>query len=60
MNKWQDIKTAPRNGGRILCCKQGMLWVLVAYREDDGDGRCFTQGRPCYPTHWMPCPEPPK
>lgn len=69
--KWMDIKTAPRDGTRILGygdCYYGVSitswcdiwreWVCEAETADDGHG---WSGHDTFkPTHWMPLPKPPE
>jgi hypothetical protein len=58
MADWQPIETAP-HGGQVLVYEARHQRVRVANFNED---RWVT--RPgdfaCYPTHWMPLPEPPK
>jgi hypothetical protein len=60
-DKWISVKDQlPDNGTPVLICHHQDLWVCCGER----DGRqWFNQfddsGVPCYPTHWMPLPEPP-
>jgi len=69
MSEWQTIETAPRDGsiliGRGSCDPHDSDNMLAAamrfhgecwWRENAGAG--FTA--PCYPTHWLPMPAPPK
>lgn len=71
---WQDIATAPRDGGRALLvwCPENLCTYLVywgAYHNDDGSAygrRCegwviFGRGGPLNktPTMWRPLPAPP-
>lgn len=71
--QWQPIETAPKDGTRILLCKQagyGIAWAGLGYwfnREPcPHDPPCkpgahlgWTDGLDTYstPTHWMPLPD---
>jgi hypothetical protein len=76
MSDWQPIKTAPKDGTRVL-----LVWeygLVLAHWTDDAafkqcafgpgwevdrsEGDCWYAFslRPDQPTHWMPLPEPPK
>lgn len=64
MSKWQDIKTAPKDGRPVLLDNPDWhsrvmrgAWDAhqVAWRVHGFGGCPATQ-----PTHWMPLPEPPK
>lgn len=75
MSKWQDIKTAPRDGRlalvyRPLALNSGDQPVAVK-RLVKGNQFCWESTVPpgakpfnptdgaCHVTHWMPIPEPP-
>lgn len=63
MNQWQDITTAPKDGtevdlwtafGRVTGAKfVDGKWV--EWFDRDGEWIAVDQ-----PSHWMPCPEPPR
>lgn len=48
--KWRPIKTAPRDGTKVLVCYANKYiatdWYPFRHLDE--------------PTHWMPLPEPPK
>ena len=58
INRWQSIETAPRDGTWILGGHTGDVRII---RYSDIDGWINVHGNRvvCYPTHWMPLPEPP-
>lgn len=64
MNSWQPIKTAPRDGTRIIAwCGDyaDVCFIPYAYGED----RWMTDSRISFggweePTHWMPLPDKPE
>ncbi len=69
-NKWQTIKTAPKDGTRILLYCEGCViegyfyqnytrkgWDVVIL-SSHGCGCC--SGDLEEPTHWMPLPQPPE
>lgn len=64
---WRSIKTAPKDGTKILAWDASDKRYVVALWEtyydggkwlvpDSAEGECFPVGV----THWMPLPEPPK
>ncbi len=72
--EWQRIETAPKDGSEFLVCRMGFgglnisSWGVCRPQED---GYRANGGLPCWrnsdkdkmipiPTHWMPCPQPPK
>lgn len=64
--KWETIKTAPKDGTRILALSNGWVEVVAWRKMHDGfqnwgtdDESVYCQGQ-YNPTHWMPLPEPPK
>lgn len=68
--RWRPIKTAPRDGTKILVgrftvssSKKGLIEVDWWRTEKDNAGFIgFGRFHPIYwpPTHWQPLPEPPK
>jgi hypothetical protein len=57
---WQPIKTAPRDGTKIL----SFVWTIyqggvVVAHWDDNDGFIDCDSDFWEPTHWLPLPEPP-
>lgn len=61
MSEWQPIKTAPKDGTKVLVA-EGKIWMAVAWfwpchmywTEVAASGMKLNN-----PTHWMPLPEPP-
>lgn len=72
MSEWQSIESAPRDGTRVLLCEivqcpVKRYWVTEGWYSVEHKGWWEANidpldyvGRQCYPTHWMPLPEPPK
>ena len=66
--EWQDIETAPKDGGKIDVYFNGAGRITdVYYRTKGIAGWCRDHGFPQQttvffdsPTHWMPLPSPPK
>lgn len=69
MSEWQPIKTAPRDGRKILVFEPkeeifGGNWVDVVFWGYNGHARGWLAANDehlsCdHPTHWMPLPDPP-
>lgn len=59
-NAWQPIETAPRDGTTPILL-HGHGGTLIGIRPIDcpNDAACDMLGLACYPTHWMPLPQPP-
>ena len=55
---WQPIETAARTNHRyvLVWAETGGYYVALWHR---GEWRHGEKGRPVFPTHWMPLPEPP-
>jgi hypothetical protein len=75
MNRWQKIKTAPKNGAPGSSSRWLLLFgsgsgfaqcVFVGYWGANGrdDEECWREvgwrGTPAQPTHWQRLPEPPE
>lgn len=66
VEKWQLIKTAPKDGTRILL--YGRIGLMAAdnvrfigrFDRNDAHWRADRTRRICAPTHWMPLPQPPR
>lgn len=62
MTDWQPIETAPKDGTHFLAYEETGDMYRAAYGRD-GKLRNFG-GQPVVmppePTHWAPCPTPPK
>lgn len=61
--EWKTIDSAPKDGTRFLSY-DGKLKV-VSWQKSDHNGFYFFEGpyyegRPTFPTHWMPLPPPPQ
>ena len=62
LNKWQPIETAPSNKAVLLHqpdpSGSHSGWIFIGINRKD---RWYQlPSRECYPTHWMPLPEPPE
>ena len=59
--EWQPIETAPKDGTDILTyAKFGGISVRY-WGEGDDEGMAWQPRiRGCFPTHWMPLPNPPE
>ena len=67
--KWKSIKSAPRDGTRILLYAKSKIdhayYMAPGYYDDSPklsnyDSGPWEWGLTIKPTHWMPLPEPPK
>ena len=71
MTDWQLIKTAPRDGTRVLVYAERVVGE-ASYRLDEdeggpdawwwsrsGPGTSHLGDSPIHPSHWMPLPTPP-
>jgi hypothetical protein len=63
--EWQPIKTAPKDGRRVLIFQPGKKIKLGEWQDmsrlwpNSVVGWKCTNGNFHAPTHWMPLPEPP-
>lgn len=58
--EWLPIETAPKDGERVLICKEGEDWVIIAFWGSIYSAvDAWTQGNDSEykPTHWMPLPK---
>ena len=63
MADWQPIETAPREQAVLVCepRRVGAGSYLLVARSRDGKSWWSIPGvYNCYPTHWMPLPDPPR
>jgi hypothetical protein len=61
--KWQDISTAPKDGGFEPFGYEVLTWDgdTVRVAEHFADDLWITSGQPGHtPTHWQPLPSPPQ
>src|SRR5688572_10515311 len=61
MYKWQSIKTAPKDGKRIIIYSTDKL-IMLAYHlfdDDKGDAIWFNGRNSFKATHWCELPSPP-
>lgn len=56
--QWEPIKTAPKDGTRILMVSAPWNTVRIAWFDEPHDS--WTYSSVHEPTHWMPLPDPPK
>ncbi len=59
---WQPIKTAPKDGTRILIRASYGIGVMYGRWRERHGRFAFAEccGRNVDPTHWMPLPKPPE
>jgi len=57
--EWQPIETAPRQGRLILAWEESEITYRLIFWSA-GEWRYYPFGVECYPTDWMPLPDPPK
>lgn len=63
MADWQPIETAPKDGTRVLLHTPDTHRyspVLGSWSDFEERWEEWGDYYPCYPTHWMPLPEPPE
>lgn len=70
--EWQPIETVPKDGTMVIVFQNSgefthvcPAWWSESGYDDYTDGCLVSSdnkgyGRPCWVTHWMPLPEPPK
>lgn len=72
MSEWKPIKTAPKDGTKILVCCFDHGWEMEVshwvtdepYVDEDDQEKTYKGWLPMIgisgPTHWMPLPKPPE
>ena len=56
---WQSIETAPKDGTKFLCYRDGDI-ANAWWTGDVLGGRGWSYAAWAYPTHWMPLPKTPE
>ena len=60
---WRPIACAPPDQGSILAVHEGSGIMAVSWRKRSGAGPVYLRyadDEGWRPTHWMPCPMPPR
>lgn len=69
-NKWQPIKTAPKDGTKVLAFEQSKYYPIfhvASWNKDDHFWFVARKGEgyeeqiiTIHPSHWQPLPQPPE